>query len=110
MQQITVRLPDEMIDALEEEAEEQGVSRSEHMRNVIGSRRDADQLHEEIARLEERLESRETRIDELEEQLARRSQVEDKVDTLAKRVEDSAAPDPPWPIRWVRWFRHGREV
>jgi chromosome segregation ATPase len=45
-------------------------------------------LREEIARLEERLESRENRIDELEEQLARRSQLAEKVESLPDRIRD----------------------
>lgn len=44
---------------------------------------------EEIAALRDRLDSREERIDDLEEQLARRSQIEEKVDVLAERVEES---------------------
>jgi metal-responsive CopG/Arc/MetJ family transcriptional regulator len=98
MQQITVRLPETMIEELDTEADERGVSRSEHVRSVLASRRDVDDLRD-------RLDAREERIDTLEEQLARRSQVEEKVDTLAKRVEDSDEPDPPWPIRWYRWMR-----
>jgi hypothetical protein len=48
--------------------------------------------------------SREERIEELEEQLARRSQIEDKVDTLAKQQEDDNAP---FFIKWYNWFRGG---
>lgn len=91
MEQITVRLPESMIEELEKEAEEEGVSRSEHIRDVLESRRDTERLR--------------SRIETLEEQLARRSQVEEKVDVLAKRVEDRDEPGPPWPVRWWRWFR-----
>jgi hypothetical protein len=80
---------------LEREAAERGVSRSEYIRDVFDDRHRA-------GRLEERLEVRESRIDELEEQLARRSQVEEKVDTLAKRTESS---DAPFFVRWYRWYR-----
>jgi uncharacterized coiled-coil protein SlyX len=68
------------------------------MRTLIDKGREYDDL-------EERLQVREARIDELEQQLTRRSQVEEKVDVLAKRVEDQEEPDPPWPVRWWRWFR-----
>lgn len=51
------------------------------------------------------MESREGRIDELEEQLAPRSQVEEKLDTLATRGEE---PPPPFFVRWVRWFQTRR--
>jgi Arc/MetJ-type ribon-helix-helix transcriptional regulator len=96
MEQITLRLPESLREELEQEADERGVSRSEHIRDVLESRRDTE-------RLRERLESRERRIEELEEQLARRSQIEEKVDVLAERVDEE--PPVPWPVRWYRWFR-----
>ena len=98
MQQITVRLPDDLLDELEAEAENAGVSRSEHVRDVLGTRENTDDLRE-------RLEAKEARIQELEQQLARRSEVEEKVDVLAKRVDDADGPAPPWPVRWWRWVR-----
>ena len=101
MQQITVRLPDDLLDELETEAEDAGVSRSEHVRDVLGTRENTDDLRE-------RLEAKEARIQELEQQLARRSEVEEKVDVLAKRVDDANGPTPPWPVRWWRWVR-GRD-
>lgn len=60
--------------------------------------------HTSSTYLWERLESREERIEELEEQLARRSQIEEKVDTLAKQQEDDNAP---FFIKWYNWFRGG---
>ena len=44
----------------------------------------------------------EMRVEELEEQLTRRSQVEDKVNTIAKRQEDTNAP---FFVKCARWFR-----
>jgi len=101
---ITIRLQSDLIDSLESEAEAEGVSRSEYIRQVLRNRDEAEELREEVDTLQQRLENRESRIEELEEQLAKRSQIEEKVDVLAKRVEEDE-PDPPWPIRWVRWFR-----
>lgn len=98
MEQITLRLPETMVEELEEEADKEGVSRSEHIRDVLESRRDTDELRD-------RIQSREERIDELERQLSRRSEIEEKVDVLAKRVDEENEPDPPWPVRWYRWFR-----
>jgi len=98
MNPLTIRIRDDTKESLESEASEYGVSVSEYVRELIQKGREYDDL-------QERLESREDRIEELEQQLARRSQVEDKVDTLAKRVEDSSQPSPPWPIRWYRYFR-----
>jgi hypothetical protein len=102
-QQVAVRIPLRQKAELEHEAANRGVSRSEYIRSVLDDRDRAQKLAEQ-------LESRKERIRELEEQLARRSQVEQKVDTLAKRVQEDH-PDPPWPIRWYRWFRgDGREA
>jgi len=103
MEQITVRLPDDLLDELEAEAAEAGVSRSEHIRDVLGTR-------ENTAELRDRLAAREDRIETLERQLARRSEVEEKVDVLAKRVEEGDDPAPPWPVRWYQWVRgRGRD-
>ena len=36
-----------------------------------------------------------------------RDQVEEKVDVLAKRIEEEqSAPDPPFFVEWVQWFRN----
>ncbi len=99
MEQITIRVPEDLLDDLETEAEEADVSRSEYIRDALRTREDTE-------RLRERLESREDRIDELEEQLARRSQIEEKVDTLAKQQESA---DAPFFIQWARWFRRRGE-
>lgn len=97
-QQVAVRIPLRQKAELEREARDMGVSRSEYMRSILSDRHRATQL-------EERLEIREKRIDQLEEQLTRRSEVEEKVDVLAKRVEE---PDPPFWVRWGRWLRRDR--
>lgn len=92
MKQITIRLREDVIDALEAEAEDRGVSRSEHVRDVIDSREDVTRLR--------------ARIETLEEQLARRSQIEDRVDELAMELrEERDEVDPPWPVRWMDWWR-----
>lgn len=100
---ITIRVRQELIDRLDAEADEIGVSRSEHVRQILEDRHEADELRDEIETLRERLDAREERIDELERQLARRSEIEEKVDTLAKREEE---PDPPFFVKWARWFRN----
>jgi metal-responsive CopG/Arc/MetJ family transcriptional regulator len=101
MEQITLRLPSELLQELDEEADEAGVSRSEYIRDTLRTRENTDVLRERIHQKEER-------IDQLEEQLVRRSQVEEKVDTLARRVEDrERAADAPFFVRWARWFRGG---
>ena len=102
MRNVTVRLRDETVDDLDDEADEQDVSRSEYIREILDDRHKVEQLTEEVERLQERLESRENRIDELEEQLARRSQVEEKVDTLAKQQDEA---DAPFFVKWYRWWQ-----
>ena len=56
MEQITLRLDAELLDALEEEAEGRGVSRSEHIRDTLESRNEhdenTDELRDRIADLE----------------------------------------------------------
>jgi len=99
---ITIRLEGELIEGLEEEAEEEGVSRSEYIRQILRERGETEELREEVDTLQSRLESREERVSELEEQLARRSNIEEKVDTLAKRQETSNAP---FFVKWYRWWR-----
>lgn len=96
--QVAVRIPLRQKAELEREAADQGASRSEYIRSIFSDRHHATELEEKLAR-------REARIEQLEEQLTRRSQVEEKVDTLAKRVDDSSGPAPPFPIRWWQWFR-----
>ena len=95
MEQITLRVPDELREELDGDADERGVSRSEYVRDVLRTRRDTKQLRD-------RLDSREARIDELEEQLARRSQIESKIDTLATQQQVGQAP---FFVRWYNYFR-----
>ncbi len=103
MQNVTVRLREELIDRLDDEADERGVSRSEYIRDILDERHRVEELETKVDRLQDRLDAREQRISDLEDQLAKRSQLEEKVDTLAKSDED---PDPPFPVRWLRWYRN----
>lgn len=91
---MTIRIPDETKESLESEADEYGVSVSEYIRQLIEDGR-------EYGELRDRLESREDRIDELEDQLAKRSNVEEKVDTLVARDQE---PNAPFFVEWYRWF------
>jgi len=99
---VTIRLEGELIAGLEREAEEAGVSRSEYIRQILQERGENEELQEEMSSLRERLDGREKRVRELEEQLARRSNIEEKVDTLAKRQETANAP---FFVEWYQWFR-----
>lgn len=107
MKKVSVSLQEEHVDRLDdrEESGDAG-SRSEALRQILDEyeelRTECDELRTECEELRTRIENREDRVDELEEQLARRSQVEEKVDTLAKRVEDD---DAPFFVRWYRWYQ-----
>jgi archaellum component FlaC len=81
MDQITLRLDESLKDALDEEADEKGVSRSEYIRYILESRGEVDLLRE-------RLEAREDRIEELENQLRKRSNIEDDIEDVADSVEN----------------------
>jgi predicted transcriptional regulator len=104
--QTTIRLDDKLIEEIDEEAEERDVSRSEYVRQILRERHESDELREENDALRERLESREDRISDLEDQLAKRSQIEEKVDTLAKQQDE---PEAPFFVKWVRWLRRDKE-
>jgi hypothetical protein len=56
-----------------------------------------------VSELRDRLDTREERVSELETQLARRSEIEEKVDTLAKREQEGKAP---FFIKWYRWWEN----
>lgn len=81
MEQITLRLPNDLLQELNDDAAEHGVSRSEHIRNVL-------RTHENTDALRERLEAREARIDQLEQQLRERSRVEEKIEDLPDKIRD----------------------
>lgn len=99
MEPLTIRIREDTKDSLESGATEYGVSISEYVRELIAKGREYEEL-------EERLKSREERVEELEKQLARRSQVEERVDELAMELrEERERPDPPWPVRWWEWWR-----
>lgn len=100
---ITTRLESELIEGLDEESDEAGLSRSEYIRRILRERHENPaKLQQEVDTLRDRLHAREERIDTLERQLARRSNVEKKVDELAKRQESANAP---FFVEWYQWLR-----
>jgi hypothetical protein len=94
--QVSVRIPIRQKAELEREAAERGVSRSEYIRSILDDRHRADDLAN-------RIDIKTERIDELEAQLSRRSQVEQKVDTLAKQQEKES--EAPFFVKWYKWWR-----
>lgn len=102
MEPLTIRVREETKESLEGEADEYGVSVSEYVRTLLARGREYEDLRA-------RLESREERIGDLEEQLRRRSEIEDRVDELALELrEEREQVDPPWPVRWLRWWEGDR--
>lgn len=103
---ITIRLESELIEGLEEESDEEGVSRSEYIRQILRERDVREELRDEIDTLRGRIESREERIETLESQLARRSQLEEKVDEVALEVrQEREESNAPFLVRWWRWYK-----
>jgi len=102
MEPLTIRIPEELKESLDAEADEHDVSTSEYVRRLIDKGREYDEL-------QERVESREARIEDLETQLARRSQIEDKIESLPDKIRESdSEPTPPWPVRWYQWLRRDK--
>lgn len=94
MKKVSVSLQPEHVDRLDERQAEGDVSsRSAALREILDEydevHTECEELRTECEELRTRLEAREDRVDDLEEQLARRSQIEEKVDVLAERVEES---------------------
>jgi chromosome segregation ATPase len=94
MKKVSVSLEHDHVARLDDLQEEGDVSsRSAALRQILDEyerlRTEYEELHTECEELRTRLDAREDRIDQLEEQLGRRSQIEEKVDVLAKRVEES---------------------
>lgn len=81
MEPITIRIHEETKESLEEAADEYDVSVSEHIRNLIEKGCEYDEL-------EGRLNAREERIKELEDQLRSRSEVEEKIEALPDRIRE----------------------
>ena len=79
MEPITIRIHEDTKKSLEDEADEYGVSVSEYIRDPIEKGRE----YEEI---EERLAAREDRIEELESQLRKRSNIEEKIEDLPDKI------------------------
>lgn len=68
MEQITVRLDEELIEELDDMAEESNRSRAEVIRDELNSREDAEQLRSELERMQSEYESE---IEYLENQVER---------------------------------------
>jgi predicted transcriptional regulator len=106
MEHLSVTVEEETVEYIEELAEERDSSRSQIVRELIADGQQAEEYKQQAEELQERLDSREARIDELEGQLTRRSQLEEKVDTLAKQQDEE---DAPFFIKWYRWWERQQD-
>jgi len=77
--QVAVRILIRQKAELEREATENGVSRSEYIRSILADRHRPEQLEQTIGR-------KDNRIAELEQQLAERSRVEEKIEDLPEKI------------------------
>jgi len=101
MPRITVTISDELDEYLEENSgdDEEFDSKSEVMRSLAQRGQEAEDLETE-------LEIKQNRIEDLERQMGARDHVEEKVNVLAKRIEeDRSSPDPPFFVRWAQWWQ-----
>ena len=104
---ITIRIDGDLIDSLDAEAEDRDVTRSEYVRQILKDRRESDELREEIDSLREQLDRRQERIETLEGQLARRSNIEEKVEDLPDKIRAvEEEPSAPFFVEWFRWWRN----
>ena len=79
MEPLTIRVREDTKKSLESEADAYDVSVSEYVRELIEQGREYDELAD-------RLDSREQRIDELESQLRKRSNIEEKIEDLPDKI------------------------
>lgn len=91
MPRLTVTIDDDQNELLEAVAGEDGEyeSKSAAVRDFIQAGEERQELEAEIRRLRDRLESRNERIDELESQLRKRSNIEDKIEDLPDKIRDA---------------------
>lgn len=91
MQQITVRLDEDTIESLEDEANERGESRSEYLRDVIASRHEVDELRTEVENMrgehEQEVKQLQAKVDDLQRQLMSANQRIDDVNELKEYIE-----------------------
>lgn len=66
MKNVTVRLSEEKVDELDDEADELDMSRAEYIRSLIDSRNESDEVEDELARLRDELERTRQRAERLE--------------------------------------------
>ena len=89
MPRLTITINDDQSELLDDLTSEDGEyeSKSAAVRSFIDEGESKHELQAEIDRLRERLESREDRIDELESQLGKRSEIEQQIEQLPTKIK-----------------------
>jgi len=88
MPRLTITITDDQSELLDDLTSEDGEyeSKSAAVRSFIDEGESKHELQKEIDRLQDRLESREDRIDELESQLRKRSEIEQRIEDLPDKI------------------------
>jgi Arc/MetJ-type ribon-helix-helix transcriptional regulator len=90
MKPITLKIPEELREELDDEADARGYSsRSEYLRDIIRRRHEVEDVRERyeerVEELKRELEAERGRSDELRRQLQERGRAEEKVDEIVER-------------------------
>jgi seryl-tRNA synthetase len=106
MEHLSVTVEESTLERIDELKDKRDESRSQVVRDLLSKGQRADELEKELDTIRDRLETRKKRIEELEQQLTRRSQIEEKVEEVALEVrEDREESNAPFFVKWARWFR-----
>ena len=100
MEQITVRLPEGMLEGLDEEADEHGVSRSEYIRTTLESRHEHDantaEYEAEVDRLRDEVAELERNVERLRNEKQLILQEREEKAELAAYVEEERTVEQQW--------------
>lgn len=105
MEQITLRVPENVLEEVEQEAEESNRSRSEYLRNVIRAR---DEHAEEVEELQEKVDELQTELDRVRREkrqiLEQREEKRELVRYVDDEIEWRAAPL----TKRIKWWVTGK--
>lgn len=114
MQNVTLRVPEDLVESLEEEADEYDRSRSEHIRTILQSRHEADELRSEIEVIREERDRLSNECEDLRRQLAAANQRIDASNELVRAVQRNQTLDErrarAGVLRRAKWWLLGMNV
>ena len=85
--QTTIRLTESLVDELDREADEQGITRSEHIRQILSERHETTVNAQRLERIEDRLHRYEDRLTDVDSRLRHQEQQQSKeTQSLSHRV------------------------